>query len=190
MQYCELCGEKIGGLSAYSCKIIPNQQRDATLCKHCASCFNARLISDEKEVIRFINWSDNLLKKNILNEPYRTQMLLYNKEAKEKITPPSDNNSQSNTPHQESLDHAPIDDYYPISVYSNKSSTNTWIKVTKIMGYLGIIGAVIIGIVLGNIIGGIVGLIIGICVFSFNMMIASLCEDVVEVKNLLRQKNE
>ena len=192
MQYCELCGEKIGGMSVYSCKILPNQKEDTTLCKNCAFCFNARHNNNKNGLIQFINWSDNLLQKDRLNEPYRTQMIRYNKDAKDKIVNNSENDSADNTGSIDNSNQTNKNNYSsPVSIYSNKSTANTWIKITKIMGYVGIVGLTIIGSIIGlrlfhPILGGLLGFILGICSCSFVMMIASLCEDVAEIKNRLR----
>lgn len=192
MLYCELCGERIKGLSSYSCRIIPNQKKEVTLCSHCASCFNARLDDDEKKLLQFVNWSDNLIKQNRLYEPYLSQMIQYNKKAKEKIEKYSENDSQNNATSKDNLTYSSLNNYSnPVSVYSNNASLNIWIRITKVIGYLGIIGFTLIGCGIGSqinhlLLGGIAGFIIGMCSCSFIMMIASLCEDISEIKNRLR----
>ena len=203
MKRCEFCGREVKNSEICS-RHIPGIDRYADVCYNCAVSFDGKSFTGER-FSNFVTWGHQVLSNNTIQPVYRNQFMnLYNETcARAKVANPvlsaSQSASESSIPNpspiQNPIQNPGLSTFQsagPTNDSFSDDSSNTWITVCRVLGYISIILNLCIGAYIGYkldspIIGGIVGFFVGFVSCAFFMMITSLCEDVAIIRSRMQK---
>ena len=202
MKCCEFCGKEIHGFDIAFFRNI--EHTDVTLCNNCALTYDKHSSDDPQDQEAFISWSNDLLMQNKLYEPFRTHIINCNRAIQGRPQFRSNDAPAQGEPQNNAAPQPPAKDTtHLVSVYSKRKAGNKWIAIIRFLAFISVITSIIVCSLIGLILqaalhisaalpllGGILGLIIGIGCSSFVLMLASLCQDVSEIKKMIQRRNQ